>query len=168
MQANSKAALSAVAGDPCAARPFEGGFELDYSLRLAAPRERVFAAMTDEVHHWWPHTVREQPHRIVLESQIGGRFMELFDEQGRGVLYGLVEIFDPPAMLRIRGSVGMGRAVNLQWTVTLSDEGGSTLLREQCRVSGDISDTLREGMRKGTETEYEALRQWIEAGTAIR
>ncbi len=152
----------------CSVADFDGGFSLDYSIRLEAPRERVFTALTDEIHHWWPHTFNDKPYRIILEPQIGGRFMEHFDESGRGVLYGLVEIFDPPAMLRIRGSVGMGRAVNVFWTVTLKEEDGSTLLREQCRVSGDTSAGLREGMRRGTEAEYETLRQWIEAGTAIR
>lgn len=152
----------------CTAEDFEGGFELDYSIRLQAPRERVYQALTEEIHRWWPHTTREQPHRIVLEPQIGGRFMELYDDSGRGVLYGVVEIYDPPATLRIRGSVGMGRAVNLFWTVTLKDENGASLLREQCRVSGDTNERLREGMRRGTEEEYEVLKRWVEEGVALR
>ena len=152
----------------CAAEVTDGGFELDYSIQINATRQRVFDALTTDVHRWWPHTVSETPHQIVLEPQIGGRFMELFDDAGRGVLYGVVEIYDPPATLRIRGSVGMGRAVNLFWTITLEDTGGGCRVREQCRASGDTTERLMEGMRRGTEEEYEVLRRWVEEGVAVR
>lgn len=152
----------------CSATDFEQGFELDYGIVLSASPERVFRALTDEVHRWWPHTMRENPHRIVLEPQIGGRFMELYDEQGSGALYGLVEIYEPPTTLRIRGSVGMGLAVNLLWTVTLTPAGEGCRVRELCRVSGDTSQRMREGMRRGTEAEYEILKRWVETGEALR
>jgi hypothetical protein len=107
---------------------------------------------------------------VVLEPQLGGRFMELWDKAGAGVVYGHVEIYDPPRTLRIRGSVGMNLAVNVMWTLTLEvTASGGTLLRELARVSGETSERLREGMRKGTEDEYGVhLRNWLEQGIALR
>lgn len=146
-----------------------GSFSLDYRVLLKASPERVFQALTEEVHHWWPHTYRDNPRSIVLEPQVGGRFMELWDSQGRGVLLGQVEIFDPPTTLRVRGAIGMNLAVDVVYTITLSEQDGGTLLHEAARVSGETSERLREGMRKGTETEYgEHLRAWVEQGIALR
>lgn len=154
----------------CTATPSEGGFVLDYQLELAAPPERVFHALTQEAGRWWPHTYRKEPQAVVLEARLGGRFMELWDDAGAGVVYGHVEIYDPPQMLRIRGSVGMNLAVNVMWTLTLEATASSgTLLRELARVSGETSERLREGMRKGTEAEYGThLRNWLEQGIALR
>jgi uncharacterized protein YndB with AHSA1/START domain len=152
----------------CTALAANGAVTLDYSIQLAASPERVFAALTTEVERWWPHTMRERPHGIVLEPQLGGRFMELWDANGSGALYGHVEIYEPPRLLRIRGSVGMALAVNVMWTVSLAESAGGTLLREVAHISGEVSDRLAEGMRGGTETEYQALRAWLEQGTALR
>src|SRR5690606_363704 len=88
-------------------------FEIDYQIWLNADPARVFRALTEEVHQWWPHTYSENPHRIVVEGFVGGRFWEQFDDSGRGVLYAHVEVWDPPTTLRFRGAVGMGRAVNV-------------------------------------------------------
>lgn len=154
----------------CSALDTEGGFALDYSLRLEATPERVFTALTAEAGRWWPHTYKQEPQAVVLEAWLGGRFMEQWDAEGSGVVYGHVEVYDPPRTLRIRGSVGMNLAVNVMWTVTLEAAAdGGTLLREQARISGETSARLREGMRKGTEDEYGVhLRNWLEQGVALR
>jgi hypothetical protein len=153
----------------CQATESSGGFVLDYRIHYAALPERVFAALTSEVGRWWPHTWKDDALAVVLEPRLGGSFMELWDEAGAGVVYGHVEVYDPPRCLRIRGSVGMNLAVNVMWTVTLEAQAGGTLLRELARISGETSPRLMEGMRRGTEEEYGVhLRAWLEQGTALR
>jgi len=153
----------------CTATDTNGGFALDYRIELAAPPERVFAALTSEIGRWWPHTWRADAQAVVLEPQLGGRFMELWDDAGAGVVYGHVEVYAPPHTLRIRGSVGMNLAVNVMWTITLEERNGTTMLREVARVSGETTERLKAGMRKGTEEEYGVhLRNWLAAGTALR
>jgi uncharacterized protein YndB with AHSA1/START domain len=154
----------------CEATPIDSGaFSLDFSIRIGGSVERVFEAVSTDVGRWWPHTYREAAHDVVMEPRIGGRFMELFDATGRGALYGLVEVWDPPAALRIRGAIAMPLAVNVVFTITLTADGDGTILREQCSVSGQVSEGLREGMRVGTEEMYEQeLRAWVERGEALR
>lgn len=154
----------------CSSRAADGGgFEFEYAIVLKAAPERVFTALTDEVGRWWPHTHYASPHSIVLEPQIGGRFMELRDAAGHGVLYGHVEIYDPPHTLRIRGTVCMEVAANMLWTLRLAEHAGGTLLTESCRISGQVSERMRAGVCKGTEAEYGVhLRNWLERGEALR
>jgi len=165
-----QAAANTQALDVCtAADTGSGSFSLDYRVRLNAPPERVFKALTDEVQQWWPHTYNDNPAAIVLEPQLGGRFMELWDSEGRGVLLGRVEIFDPPKVLRVRGSIGMNLAVDVVYTVTLEEMEGGTLLHEAARISGEVSERLKSGMRNGTESESGVhLRNWVERGESIR
>ena len=146
-----------------------GAFEIDYQIWLNATPERVFTALTDEVNHWWPHTYKDDPLRIVIEPFVGGRFWEQFDESGRGVLYANVEVFDPPTTLRFRGAIGMNRAIQVVFTITLEAQDGGTVLRELTHVAGEVSERLQQGMTKGTEEEYAVhLRAWLEQGVSIR
>jgi uncharacterized protein YndB with AHSA1/START domain len=146
-----------------------GGFTINYEVLIAAPPERVFAGLTDEVHQWWPHTITERPHLVAVEKFIGGRFYEQFDADGRGALYAIVEIYHPPSLLRFRGSIAMDLAVQVVFTLRLEAHEGGTRLTEETHVAGETSAQLREGMTRGTEEEYGVhLRAWLEQGIAIR
>jgi hypothetical protein len=52
--------------------------------------------------------------------------------------------------------------------VTLEEAGAGTLLRETAHVDGEGAPRLMEGMRRGTEDEYQALRAWLEQGKCVR
>jgi len=73
------------------------------ALRIAAPRERVFAAFTREIHLWWrPNPLfgftRRTGGRLAIEPELGGRFAETYPD-GTSFEIGRVTAWEPPALI---------------------------------------------------------------------
>lgn len=142
-----------------------GKFRIDYEVFIKAPVERTFKALIEDVAGYWSHTWSENPHSIVLEPRIGGRFYEQFDESGSGVLYGTVEMILPPYRLRYSGNVGMLKAVHFIFDIELQEMDGGTLLRETTLAFGDVNEKMTANMTKGSEEVYGVnLKQLLEQG----
>ena len=131
-----------------------GKFRIDYEVFINAPVEHTFRALVEEPHLYWTHTWSENPHSIILEPRIGGRFFEQFDESGNGVLYGRVELIMPPYRLRYSGNVGMLKAVHFIFDLELSAQDGGTLLREVTLGAGDVSQKMIANMLAGSAEVY--------------
>jgi hypothetical protein len=142
-----------------------GKFRIDYEVFIKAPVERTFKALIEDVASYWSHTWSENPHSIVLEPRIGGRFYEQFDESGSGVLYGTVEMILPPWRLRYSGNVGMLKAVHFIFDIELCAQDGGTLLKETTLAAGDVSEKMIANMLKGSEDVYGVnLKRLLEGG----
>ncbi|HET7838551.1 MAG TPA: SRPBCC domain-containing protein, partial [Rectinemataceae bacterium] len=83
--------------------------EIAQSYDLAAPIEKVFAAITSDIGKWWTHRFREGS-TVGFEPKIGGRFYEEW-AGGSAALYATVTYIEPPARLRLSGPMGMDGAV---------------------------------------------------------
>jgi uncharacterized protein YndB with AHSA1/START domain len=136
-----------------------GEIDVASELEIAAPREKVFAAVT-EVGQWWPHRFREGS-SVVLERRVGGRFYEDWGDDS-GALYGVVGTFDRPARFSIAGPMGMGGPVTSVWSLELVEAGPDrTVLRGSHRAFGDISDETREAYTQGWAGVYQALQDHL-------
>jgi uncharacterized protein YndB with AHSA1/START domain len=142
--------------------------EIESEVVIAAPPERVWQALTAEANSWWSHSFTDEPHAIVLEARIGGRFYEAFDAQGNGALFATVTYCQPPQKLKYIGSMGMGQPVLNQSTWDLAAEGEGTRLRKRMQVFGVVPPEQAEAYHKGSDHLMSCLKSWVEEGRAVR
>lgn len=137
--------------------------KIAHEVRIEAPVERVWRAITVETGAWWPHRFKDEG-RVVLEPAVGGRFYEDWGD-GRGALYAEVVYLDPPRALCTRGPMGMrGAASTVKW-YRLEEQGKGTLVKVSLHASGDIPDEVAAGYEKGAVAVLtEALKPYVERG----
>ena len=104
------------------------GFEVASAATIAAPPERVYAAL-GEIGRWWSpsHTFSRNAANLSIELRAGGCFCEALKEGG-SVQHLRVVYAAPGAALRLRGALGPLQAEGvdgaLSWT--LKPAGGGT------------------------------------------
>jgi uncharacterized protein YndB with AHSA1/START domain len=67
---------------------------------VAASPQRAFAAFTGEINHWWRldspfWNDKERRLGIRFEPWVGGRFIEVYDDDGEGFEIGRVTVWEP-------------------------------------------------------------------------
>lgn len=141
---------------------------IESELRIDAPTERVFKALTVEQHDWYPYTYGgDRVRSIAFEERVGGSCYEDWGD-GRGVHYGTITAFDPPHLFAMRGF--LGGATVLENRFVLTDDGGSTVLAHTMTAFGDLSEDDLEGIRThGTLKLFEPqLKAWAERGERVK
>ncbi len=137
--------------------------EVENEIRLRAPRERVFAALTTEQDKWYPHNYGgERLKSIVFETRVGGACYEDWGN-GAGKLYGVVTWYDPPSVVSMLSH--LGGSIDIEHSFGCTTDGDETILKQKMVAYGAISDEAAEGIRshgdlKATEAE---LRAYVEA-----
>ena len=63
-----------------ATEPTIDQFHIQQEVEILASPERVFEALTSEIHHWWFECTSPGA-KMVIEAQVGGRF---FEDAGSG------------------------------------------------------------------------------------
>jgi DNA-binding transcriptional ArsR family regulator/uncharacterized protein YndB with AHSA1/START domain len=128
--------------------------EVEHELVVAAPREKVFDALT-RMGEWWPHRFREGA-SVHLEPVVGGRFWEEWAEGG--ALYATVVDVQRPQRLRCSGPMGMEGPVNAVFGLELEERPDGTLVRLSHRAFGDIDDETRASYAEGWVGVFDALK----------
>jgi len=138
--------------------------EIELELRVDAPIERVYKALTAELDAWWPHRFKPDS-TVYAELEIGGKIGEIF-KGGGGALYGEVIYFDPPAKLVSGGSSCLCRGYSAYSSDTLeSTDGGGTLIKRKFQLWGLIPPDAEEMYRSGTSSILQkALADYLERG----
>lgn len=134
--------VSAVAGPAMAEvkSVAPNGFELASTATIAAPAERVFAAL-GEVGRWWSpsHTFSRDAANLSLELRAGGCFCERLKDGG-SVQHLQVVYAAPGEGLRLRGALGPlqmeGVDGTLSWTLKPAE--GGTNVTQSYVVGGYI------------------------------
>jgi uncharacterized protein YndB with AHSA1/START domain len=140
--------------------------QIEQEVVVAAPRERVFAALTDEVGTWWAHRFRDGS-EVRLEARLGGRFYEDWGD-GEGVTYAVVTRLARPEALVVQGPMGMPGAVFGVIGYTLTDEGDGTRVALSHEVLGAMGDEREASYRQGWRSLLdEHLRRWVEDGVPV-
>jgi uncharacterized protein YndB with AHSA1/START domain len=100
-------------------------FSVERSIWLAAPRERVWRAITDPklIQQWYSPAT---PWRLT-ELRAGGKLSTYDAETGADVFVQMIEVVDPPRQLVVR-SVAQPPATSQVTTYTLEEENGGTRL----------------------------------------
>ena len=141
--------------------------KLESEIRLRAPRERVWDAMTIEQQKWYPYSYGQARLKaIVFEERVGGQCYEDWGD-GNGTLYSTVTYFDKPKALCLRGS--LKGAIHLEQWAILTEDGEETVLKHSTVAYGAISDDDAAGIRSHGELTQVAsqLRAWVEDGVPV-
>ncbi|MDH3640958.1 MAG: SRPBCC domain-containing protein [Gammaproteobacteria bacterium] len=118
----------------------EDGFVSEHELLLGAPPERVYEALTAEVHRWWDpaHSYSGDAANLYLEARALGCFCEKLPASGGSVAHMQVAFADPGKTLRLLGGLGplqgMGASGAMQFSLQPIE--GGTLLKYRYTVSG--------------------------------
>jgi len=122
------------------------GFEVASITTVAAPPERVYAAL-GEVGHWWSpaHTFSKDAANLSIELRAGGCFCERL-KQGGSVQHLQVVYAVPGEGLRLRGGLGPLQVEGVDGTLswTLKPAEGGTSVTQSYVVGGYI----RSGMEQ--------------------
>ena len=123
--------------------------DIAQDIQIDMPAERVFTALTQEISNWWtPQHLHKEAVGLVLESQVGGRFYEVWKEEGAGRLLGTVSVFHPHKQLEITGRLHLGVVQGVMRFV-LEPEGKATLLRFSHQAIGDVSADIAASFDQG-------------------
>lgn len=141
-------------------------FEIEMEVKIDAPREKVFAALTQDIDAWWSYRLGgERPSRLELEAKLGGRFYEDWGN-GEGAIWGTVYYFKAPEEIRLNGPLGMKGAVNSDYSYVLEEQGNTTVLKLSHHATGLLEPDWEEAHRHGwQELLGKFLKEYVEAGT---
>lgn len=144
------------------------GYVARFTVEIAAPRERVWAAATGDVTGWWDHSMFPDPEIMRIEPAPGGRFLERPSADGDdGTLHATVIHVQAPRVLRLHGPLGLsGRAFDLVTTWTLEAPAReATQFSVELRMAGEI-DAPTAAMVRGVWTHFieGRLKPFVEAG----
>lgn len=124
------------------------GFVVEKEVVVKGTPDEVFDAFTGDVKPWWDHSFSKTPHAMVIEPEVGGRFYELFDEEGNGVVHASVTFVDRGKKLIFKGPLGFQgtSALEMVHVFTFEAEGESTRIRVQVRGVGEVADGVPEAI----------------------
>ena len=149
------------------------GFEVASATTIAAPPDRVYAAL-GEVGHWWSpsHTFSKDAANLSLELRAGGCFCERLKDGG-SVQHMQVVYAAPGEGLRLRGALGPLQTEGVDGTLSwsLKPAGGGTSVTQSYVVGGYI----RAGMEQWAprvdrvlDEQLQRLKAYVEGKSATR
>jgi uncharacterized protein YndB with AHSA1/START domain len=101
--------------------------KIAHEITINAPKEKVFAAMINDVGDWWgaPFLCTSNPTALIVEPWVGGRFLEQGASKEEGHLWAVVSAFIKNERIEFRGPMGMSEAVNgaISWELESKDSG---------------------------------------------
>lgn len=163
----SSAAKKVASIQPSATAPALNAIHIEQEVRIEAPPERVFQALTQDVAAWWgaPYLLNQAATDIVLEPQVGGRMYEVWG-QDEGALWAVVTAIERNKRLTLSGPMGMSGAVSGVIGYALEPAGKSaTTLKLTHSVIGEVSEETRKNYGGGwTDLLGTRLKQFVETG----
>ena len=152
------------AGDPV---PSDYGcYAFTFDVELPGAPEEIYDAITGDISGWWDHSFSENPKRFYVEPKPGGGFLEIFDEEGNGVLHATVLVADRGKLLRMNGPLGLsGQAVDGVYTYRFAAAGENTTLTLEANLAGQITEEVA-GIVEGVWRHFliEQFKPYVESG----
>ncbi len=148
-----------------------GGFVSEHLLTIAAPRARVFQALTEEVGRWWDpqHSYSGNSANFSIDARPGGCFCERMNDGG--VAHMTVVFVQRDAVLRMLGGLGplQSMAVNGSMTFSFTDAPDrATRLQYRYAVGGYSPEGLN-GLAAPVDQvqlgQLERLQRYVETGS---
>ncbi len=146
------------------------GFVSEHVMTIAAHREAVFRALTDEVGRWWnpEHSYSGDAANFSLDARPGGCFCERLNDGG--VVHMTVVFVQRNSTLRMLGGLGplQEMAVSGSMTFTLSDQpNGTSRLQYRYAVGGYSPEGLERlagPVDRVQLGQLERLKRYVETG----
>ena len=136
--------------------------QIDETVMLSASPADVFQALTREIDEWWCERLAVDS-RLLLESQVNGRFYEAFDASGQGALYAIVTYFEQDRELRLSGSMGIAETAAISdVSLTLEPIEGYTSLVLCHRIVGPVEHAARKGYAERWHELLHHLKAYVE------
>jgi uncharacterized protein YndB with AHSA1/START domain len=146
--------------------PRVGLERIEAEVRIEAPIDAVWTALTTGIGSWWPHRFADGS-TVHLEPWVGGRFYEAFAaDEGGGGLYASVTYIESPRILRTSGSMGLRGAGMYVKTFRLEPDGDATIVRTHAEMLGAFSDETLESYRSGNVAVLEAFKSYMAGESA--
>jgi len=135
-------------------------------VAIAAPRNLVFAALTEDPGGWWGHPyLRPDATGLTLEPRLGGLVVERWD--GGGAVVATVTGWTDGSFLQLTGPFHLGLALGVA-TFRLSDSDDGTTVQFSFRAIGAIEPELVERFAEGwTELIGRRLKTLVETGKRL-
>lgn len=140
---------------------------VDQEITIAAPRERVFAALTDGIGEWWgpPYVVSEDRVGLALELRAGGLLWEDWGD-GQGVAWASLVGFRRNERLDFSGTFRMPGALGGTASFELAEEPSGTRVRLHQEAVGAMPEDVGARWTAGWEDLLGRLAAAAEAPTS--
>jgi len=146
------------------------GFVSKHTLNIAAPLQRVFEALTDDVGRWWnpEHSYSGVAANFSIDARAGGCFCEQLKDGS--VAHMTVVFVARNSVLRMIGGLGplQSMAVNgsMTFALTPSDNGGTRLQYEYAvgGYSPEGLEALAEAVDRVQLDQLQRLQRFVETG----
>jgi uncharacterized protein YndB with AHSA1/START domain len=144
------------------------GFTVRHVLTIAATREAVYRAATQQVGSWWlaDHTMSGDASRLSIDTRPMGCFCEDLGGDG-GMVHMIVTFVNPTVIIRLTGGLGplglMGLAGNMTWE--FADDPAGTRLTLTYAVGGYLAgglDPLAPAVDQVLLDQMSSLRAFVE------
>jgi uncharacterized protein YndB with AHSA1/START domain len=137
--------------------------KIEQEMRISAPREKVFKALTSELGAWWPHRFKPDS-TVYCDDHIGGTSGEKF-ANGGGAIYGEIVYFDPPYKVAQSGASALAKGMSAFGVDTLEEDGDGTLYKKQITFWGVVPEETEKMYEMGMRAILEqALKNYVEKG----
>ena len=140
-------------------------------MEIAAPAEKVWKALTDDIGKWWPAEFyaggEVATRNFAIETWPGGRMFETW-ESGGGVLWATVVCIDPAVRLQVLGTSFPNWGGPSQWygTWDLAVSENGTMLKFSESTIGRISEDGAADNEKGWQFLCNTLKAHVEGSPA--
>jgi len=137
--------------------------KIEMEMRINAPREKVFAALTSEYDHWWPHRYKPDS-TCYAEGRVGGYIGEKF-KNGGGAVTGMIVYFDPPYKIVSSSPSSLSKGSSAYSIDTLEPDGEGCIYKRELSVWGTVPQEMEKMFREGSKALMEdALKGYLEDG----
>lgn len=136
---------------------------IEMEMRIDAPCERVFAALTSEFDNWWPHRYKPDS-TCYCDARVGGYSGERF-KNGGGAITGMVVYIDPPFRIVSSSPSSLSNGSTAYAVDVLEPEGSGCLYKRRLSIWGAVPEEMEKMFRDGSRQLMEvALREYIDHG----
>ena len=137
--------------------------KIETEVRVEAPPETVFDALTKDLDAWWPFRFKPDG-KMVLECRVGGSCYEDWGS-GQGAHHGIVVWWEPPLKYIASGPGAMTREHQSQDIATVVADGTGSIYRKSLTLWGAVSDDIERIFRDGSKALLsQHLRAYLEEG----
>lgn len=137
--------------------------KIEQEIELAAPQEKVFRAICEEMNDWWPHRFKEGG-IVRVEPRIGGLIWEDWGN-GNGAQYGTIVWLEPPYKFASTSPSAMNKGYMSFNVETVEPTEAGCLYKKSLTLWGDVPPELKEMFERGAASIVKkALKEYVEEG----